>query len=373
MELSIQHAMASTCPYFVVGICVKRPAAIPENGAEYFLLDSTGELVKIGDSVWRSTRNLLYVADTTFVRKYSALFHLGQQFKWTKMSDFTDWAAELVEATPQFIEPHNRSANALLVPRSLHEGVAYQPSWFLHVVDDIHANMQLTIPEKFQPYILAPPAAVVIIHSGNQSWYVKIEDDKLTDGWYQVVHAHNLQRDDFLLFGYVGHLVFDLFIFDDQGCEKSYAWSTTLPIQHTGAPIGWDSEVALCDSMGSATLTACPPRSFRSARHALRCALLLTMDDLEDLCTTQRFRNYCNMQGHQELNLVMKHQQWTVNYVDGFLTGPSWKDFIHVHNLKPFDILIISPDINFVLHAMVLHMNDWENIYPWYFEDYEDL
>ncbi|KAH7846720.1 hypothetical protein Vadar_017342 [Vaccinium darrowii] len=99
---------------------------------------------------------------------------------------------------------------------------------------------ELNVPEKFQPYILAPPAAVAIVHSGNQNWYVKIENNKLTDGWYEVVHAHNLECDYFLIFAYVGHLEFDLFIFDEEGCEKSYALSSTLPIEHAGALISSD-------------------------------------------------------------------------------------------------------------------------------------
>ncbi|KAH7866280.1 hypothetical protein Vadar_018068 [Vaccinium darrowii] len=403
MELSIQDRLASACPHFVTAICQHQASTLPRNGAEFFLLDSTGKEIKIGQSEWHSTKNPIYVADTTFIKRYSAVYNLGQCFCWRKKTDFANWAADLLSVQPQFIEPHLRSANTLAVPQNIEEGLAYQPSWFLHAVIQINGDMEVKIPKKFHHYIAAPPVAVAIIHSGEKCFYVKIEDHKLTEGWYDVVRAHNLGKDYNLLFAYVGHLEFDLFIFDEEGCEMNYSWSTTLGIQHADAPISWNSETIMSNTNGSVTLTACPPSSFRAARHALRCALPLKASDLQKLYTTDRFRNFCNMHGHEELTLVMKYRKWTINYINGFFTGvgwkdfidvhelkpsnvliltpdingfftgPSWKDFVHVHNLKPFDILIISPDINFVLHAMVLHMNDWENIYPWYFEDYEDL
>lgn len=81
MALSLQDLMASGCPYFVRAISVQRPSSLTEKGAEYYLVDSTGEKIKIGESVRRITKNLIYVADTTFVKKYSALFNLGQEFQ----------------------------------------------------------------------------------------------------------------------------------------------------------------------------------------------------------------------------------------------------------------------------------------------------
>lgn len=79
------------------------------------------------------------------------------------------------------------------------------------------------------------------------------------------------------------------------------------------------------------------------------------------------------MHGHHRLTLVMKQKEWTVRCVNGYLTGVGWKDFVQVHKLRPSDVLIISPNINFVLHAMVHSLNDWERTYPWYFHDYEDI
>lgn len=110
------------------------------------------------------------------------------------------------------------------------------------------------IPKKFHHHIAMPPVAVAIIHSGEKCFYVKIEDHKLTEGWYDVVHAHNLGKDYKLLFAYVGHLEFDIFIFDEEGCEVNYSWSTTLGIQHVGAPIGWNSETTLCNTNGGKNL-----------------------------------------------------------------------------------------------------------------------
>ncbi|KAI8524680.1 hypothetical protein RHMOL_Rhmol13G0166900 [Rhododendron molle] len=136
-----------------------------------------------------------------------------------------------------------------------------------------------TILEEFVPYIFAPPEAVVIIHSGARFFHVKLKNDELIVGWDRVALTYNLGRNYILMFGLVGHLQFDLFVFDE-GCEVSYDWSTTLPIHQVNAPIGWDAKLAMSDANGSAALIACPPSSLRASSHALRCNLLLSSFDL---------------------------------------------------------------------------------------------
>ncbi|KAG5535950.1 hypothetical protein RHGRI_023662 [Rhododendron griersonianum] len=112
------------------------------------------------------------------------------------------------------------------------------------------SNDTITIPEEFVPYIFAPPDAVVIIHSGARFFHVKLKNDELTVGWDRVALTHNLGRNYILMFGLVRHLQFDLFVFDEEGCEVSYDWSTTLPIHQTNAPIGWDAELAMSNANG---------------------------------------------------------------------------------------------------------------------------
>lgn len=67
----------------------------------------------------------------------------------------------------------------------------------------------------------------------------------LTEGWNEVARAHNFQLNYCLLLACVGHLQFDLFIFDQNGCELNYEWSTTVPIEEPNAPAGWNAELAM--------------------------------------------------------------------------------------------------------------------------------
>ncbi|KAG5549850.1 hypothetical protein RHGRI_014975 [Rhododendron griersonianum] len=93
-----------------------------------------------------------------------------------------------------------------------------------------------------------PPETIAIINSGDRLWYVKIEDGKLTEGWDKIVHAHSIEDNFILLFGYVGHLQFDLFVFNAEGCEVKYQWCSALPIHQLNAPIEWDAEIAMHNS-----------------------------------------------------------------------------------------------------------------------------
>ncbi|KAG5514869.1 hypothetical protein RHGRI_036049 [Rhododendron griersonianum] len=59
-------------------------------------------LVKIGEAVSRSTHNLIYIADLSFIKKYSVLFELGSQFQWKKCADFEAWLNSIVIARSKF-------------------------------------------------------------------------------------------------------------------------------------------------------------------------------------------------------------------------------------------------------------------------------
>ncbi|XP_058214530.1 uncharacterized protein LOC131325997 isoform X2 [Rhododendron vialii] len=226
--------------------------------------------------------------------------------------------------------------------------------------------MTVTIPEEFVPYIFAAPDAVVIIHSGARYFHVKLKNDELTVGWDHVALSHNLGRNYILMFGLVGHLQFDLFVFDEEGCEISYDWSTTLPIHQTNAPIGWDAELAMSNANASTALTACPPSSFMASRHALRCNLLLSPSDLEMLELPPRFQLFCQTHGYEYFRLVSRGRSWFVRYVAGHFVGYGWKLFVGEHKLESSDMLVLSPDINLQLHTMVFSVNDCERIYWWY-------
>ncbi|KAG5524183.1 hypothetical protein RHGRI_030996 [Rhododendron griersonianum] len=97
----------------------------------------------------------------------------------------------------------------------------------------------------FKQYISTPLETIIIINSGDRLWYVKIEDNKLTEGWDKIVHAHNIQDNFIILFGCVGYLQFNLSVFNTEECEIKYRWSSALPIHQLNAPIGWDVEIAM--------------------------------------------------------------------------------------------------------------------------------
>lgn len=79
-----------------------------------------------------------------------------------------------------------------------------------------------------------------------------------------------------------------------------------------------------------------------------------------------QFRSSFQVQGREEFTLVTKGQTWTANYVNGYLTGHGWIEFVAAHTLVTGNVLILSPDTNLTLYALVIGWNDHERIYDWY-------
>ncbi|KAG5553574.1 hypothetical protein RHGRI_011455 [Rhododendron griersonianum] len=352
MAVSFHDALASICPHFVEVLRVRRSRIGNEFGAVYYLRSSNDTVVRVGESMSQSTHNLQYTADVPFIKKYLVLFELGEQFEWKKAGDFEEWLTSIVNARPRFIQPFYRSVNAIPILPTPPNGIDRHCCWFVEVVQ-IRENMTVTIPKEFVPYIFAPSDAVVIIHSGAPFFYVKLKNNALTIGWDRLALAHNLGRNYIHMFGLVGHLQFDLFVFDEEGCEISYDWSTTLPIHQTNAPIGWDAELAMSKANASTALTACPPSSFRASRHALRCNLLLLSSDLERLELPMRFQLFCQTHCSEYFRLVSKGRSWFVRYVARHFVGYGWKLFVDEHKLESSNMLVLSPDMNLQLHTMV--------------------
>ncbi|KAF7151013.1 hypothetical protein RHSIM_Rhsim02G0019200 [Rhododendron simsii] len=176
MAVSFQDALASTCPHFVEVLRVHRSRIGNEFGAVYYRRSSNDTVVRVGESTSRSTHNLQYTADVPFIKKYSILFKLGEQFEWKKARDFEDWLSSIVNARPS-------------------------SGYYTRRVRSIY---------------FVPPDAVVITHSCAQFFHVKLKNDELTVGWDRVAFAHNLGGNYILMFGLVGHLQFDLFVFDEE-------------------------------------------------------------------------------------------------------------------------------------------------------------
>lgn len=106
MAMSIQDQLASTCHNFMRILRVRN---------EYFLIDERNKGVKVGQAVHEYS-GIRYLADSTFIKKYSCLFALGEVFQWNNSANFYDWLRSILIANPRFIEPHLRSLNALFTP-----------------------------------------------------------------------------------------------------------------------------------------------------------------------------------------------------------------------------------------------------------------
>ncbi|KAG5541626.1 hypothetical protein RHGRI_021454 [Rhododendron griersonianum] len=299
MAVSFGDALASTCPRFVEVLRARHYRLGIDRGAVYYLKSSNDTVVRVRESASRSPHNLKYIADVAFIKKYSVLFELGERFQWEKAREFEDWLASIVNARPKFIPPFYRSVNALPAVVTSPHDIDHHYCLFVDIVQ-IRDHMTVSIPEEFVPYVFAPPEAVA--------------------GIMHVALAHNLGRNYILMFGLVGHLQFDLFVFDEEGCEVSYDWSTTLPIHQVNAPIGWDAELAMCNANGY---------WYREEEVGL-CGMLLG--------------NLLAMAGNYSL------------------MSTSFRVVV----LQSCDMLVLSPDINLQLHTMVFSVNDCERIYWWY-------
>lgn len=89
--------------------------------------------------------------------------------------------------------------------------------------------------------MFAPRQAIVMIKSGQRSYHAKIEDFVITIGWENIILDHTFGKGYTALFGLIGHLMLDMFIFDCKGNSIQYNWSTTEPVKHLNAPSTWDS------------------------------------------------------------------------------------------------------------------------------------
>lgn len=53
-------------------------------------------------------------------------------------------------------------------------------------------------------------------------------------------------------------------------------------------------------------------------------------------------------------SLITKERIWIVDYVKDHLTGKGWIDFVAAHTLLTGNVLILSPDENLNLYALVI-------------------
>ncbi|KAG5566133.1 hypothetical protein RHGRI_001909 [Rhododendron griersonianum] len=199
MDLSYENGLATTCPRFV-HLRILELQRRTDTRYVYYLIDSNNAEIRVDAAISYDSVAVKYIADNEFVKK---ILFSWQQFN----SNFLNHPYQMYHT--KFI--------MLFIP---------------HVQQ---------VPYVMNSYLLAPDEAVAMIHSGSRVWYVKIDNSRFTTRWMNVVHAHNIGKNYLLLFACVGHLKFDLFVFNKNNDEIAYDWTTIAPIQYSNAPNDWDS------------------------------------------------------------------------------------------------------------------------------------
>ncbi|KAG5524197.1 hypothetical protein RHGRI_031007 [Rhododendron griersonianum] len=165
--------------------------------------------------------------------------------------------------------------------------------------------------EFFRPYLFAPPHGIALVYNGYHVYYVKIENHELAFGWNDVIAEHNFSSKYTLLLGSMGHLMFDLFIFDEK----------------------------------ATFFTSCLVTTFRQFGDEFRFMKKLSHGDLLALELHTSIKDFVNEIGLHRLWLTIGHSALEVEYVDGFLISVDWE-------LK--------------MHAMVFNELGSEKTYNWY-------
>ncbi|KAI8538654.1 hypothetical protein RHMOL_Rhmol09G0121500 [Rhododendron molle] len=205
----------------------------------------------------------------------------------------------------------------------------------------------------FHPLVLAPAHGVVAIYSGILVYYIRIDNHELTLGWYDIVADHKFGDDYTILLASVGHLLFDLYIFDEEGCQVKYPWTTTAAINHPNAPPG-------------TIFTGCMPSAFRSMGHELRFQKKLTNGDLVALELCQSIKQFAKELKMNTFMLVTKQRIWEIQHIAGYLVGHGWYAYVAAHTLRCHDTLIFSLDSHLRLRVLIFNEARRERTYDWY-------
>ncbi|XP_058202024.1 uncharacterized protein LOC131316609 [Rhododendron vialii] len=365
MNMAFQDMLAVSCPKFIGVEIVLLKNLLQQRGSNYYLLPADGNRVLVAISRPHNGKKLEYILDRNFIIRYCSMFRIGTRFRWRKYKQFQNWLNSLINRAPRFFQPHLRVMNLLVPPT---EGLVAEqhPCWFLKHINKTDRAKNLKIPEFFRPYLFAPPHGIALVYSGYHVYHVKNENHELTFGWNDVILEHNFGSNYTLLLGSMGHLMFDLFIFDEKGHQIKYPWTTTALIQQPNAPIGWDSIAAQCQATNSTFFTSCLVTTFRQFGDEFRFMKKLSHGDLLALELRASIKDFLNEIGLDRMWLTTGHSTWEVQYTDGFLVGQGWNNFIAAHNLKCYDTLVFSFDWELKMHAMVFDELGREKTYNWY-------
>ncbi|KAG5512786.1 hypothetical protein RHGRI_018301 [Rhododendron griersonianum] len=363
MHPKSQDWLASTCPTFVGNITVRKNTRTERRGSDYYLQTDDGRLVLVASSFPRTSKRLRYVVNREFIIRYSSMFNLGTIFEWDACDQFKHWMESLVNCTPQYIQPHLRAINQLGSPD---KHPVHHSCWFLAPINLQYSEMKVQIPSLFQQYMFAPRQAIVMIKSGQRSYHAKIEDFVITIGWENIILDHTFGKGYTALFGLIGHLMLDMFIFDCKGNSIQYNWSTTEPVKHLNAPSTWDSNQMFTKVTGANLVTACTPHLFRQIGTEYRFCRKITPANWAamELCATLQELAYG--EGLNQFTVKTKEQAWYISYADGCLRGLGWESFVIAHTLREDDTLLFSMDVDLNLIAMVFDQEGCERTFYWY-------
>ncbi|KAG5557445.1 hypothetical protein RHGRI_007627 [Rhododendron griersonianum] len=323
MHPKSQDWLASTCPTYVGNITVRKNSNDERRGSDYYLQTDDGRVVLVASSFPRTSKNLRYIVNREFIIRYSSMFNLGTIFEWDACDQFKHWMQSLV---------------------NLHHSC-----WFLAPINLQYNEMKVQIPSLFQQYMFAPRQAIVTKKSGQRSYHAKIEDFVITIGWQNIILDHTFGKGYTALFGLIGHLMLDMFIFYCEGNSIQYNWSTTEPVKHLNAPSTWDSNQMFTKVTGVTQI-----------RFAHVSKLFCT----QELCPTLQELAYG--EGLNQFTVKTKEQAWYISYADGCLHGLGWESFVIAHTLREDGTLVFSMDVDLNLVAMVFDQEGCERTFYWY-------
>ncbi|CAN4077179.1 unnamed protein product [Withania somnifera] len=79
----------------------------------------------------------------------------------------------------------------------------------------------LKIPTGFLKYLKGHGRIEhVVLKRSGKKWLVKVNGQRLEDGWQKFAEEHDLQLGDFLIFRHEGDMDFDVYIFDSTHCDR---------------------------------------------------------------------------------------------------------------------------------------------------------
>nr|XP_033511402.1 B3 domain-containing protein REM14-like isoform X2 [Nicotiana tomentosiformis] len=81
----------------------------------------------------------------------------------------------------------------------------------------------LKIPKGFLKYLKGHEHEHAVLRRGSKKWLVKLNGQRLEEGWEKFAEEHGLQLGDLLIFRHEGEMEFEVTIFDSSHCDREYA------------------------------------------------------------------------------------------------------------------------------------------------------